>query len=286
MRRSQAAVSARAARRRELAVTEAVGGCALARVAAAQVRVAGGNATRLAHELAIGHYLMMRLAAEAESFIARLDPDAAGEHPRTPLEALRLANGAARLMDRYRRGLVALPSIRGSTPDLVPPAGGRPDSPPAAGSPQPATAPPANRGWLRHGNRPGDFLAAPRCGACTRAGTACRQPAMKNGRCRFHGGKSTGPRTAAGLARSRAARLVHGADREGLRALRSAAASTARHLAWLTPRRQFLAGYGVHPTNRLSRLRPAARAGGAAWPGAAVRHPSIDAPAQTPTISS
>src|SRR5262249_60479075 len=99
-------------------------------------------------------------------------------------------------------------------------------------------APLANRGWLRPGNRPGAFLAAPRCGACTRAGAACRQPAMRNGRCRFHGGKSTGPRTEAGLARSRAARLVHGADREGLRALRPAAAAPAPRLAALTPARR------------------------------------------------
>lgn len=28
------------------------------------------------------------------------------------------------------------------------------------------------------------------CGAKTRKGGACRQPAMKNGRCRLHGGKS------------------------------------------------------------------------------------------------
>lgn len=28
------------------------------------------------------------------------------------------------------------------------------------------------------------------CGAKTRTGGACRQPAMKNGKCRLHGGKS------------------------------------------------------------------------------------------------
>lgn len=28
------------------------------------------------------------------------------------------------------------------------------------------------------------------CGAKTRSGGSCRQPAMKNGRCRLHGGKS------------------------------------------------------------------------------------------------
>ncbi len=33
----------------------------------------------------------------------------------------------------------------------------------------------------------------PRCGAhCRTTGEPCRNPAMKNGRCRMHGGKSTG----------------------------------------------------------------------------------------------
>ena len=52
--------------------------------------------------------------------------------------------------------------------------------------------------------------SCPRCGAMTRAGTPCRSPAMPNGRCRMHGGTSTGPRTAAGLARLRKARTMHG----------------------------------------------------------------------------
>lgn len=33
-----------------------------------------------------------------------------------------------------------------------------------------------------------------RCGAKTRAGHPCRRFAMPNGRCEFHGGKSTGPK--------------------------------------------------------------------------------------------
>ncbi len=40
---------------------------------------------------------------------------------------------------------------------------------------------------------PVSFMNVPLCGARTRKGTPCRQPAMKNGRCRLHGGKSTGP---------------------------------------------------------------------------------------------
>lgn len=48
------------------------------------------------------------------------------------------------------------------------------------------------RGWLKNGNPPGDFSKAPRCGAKTRKGTPCQGPAMANGRCRMHGGKSLG----------------------------------------------------------------------------------------------
>jgi len=51
---------------------------------------------------------------------------------------------------------------------------------------------------------------APRCGAKTRAGCACQAPAMANGRCRIHGGTSTGPRTAAGFANLAAARTTSG----------------------------------------------------------------------------
>ena len=66
------------------------------------------------------------------------------------------------------------------------------------------------RGWLKHGNPPGDWSNARRCGAMTRRRTACQGPAMFNGRCRMHGGLSTGPRTPEGLERSRRARWKHG----------------------------------------------------------------------------
>jgi hypothetical protein len=76
--------------------------------------------------------------------------------------------------------------------------------PPAAPTPSPRTGP------LRNGNPRGNPNLAPRCGARTRAGCPCRAPAMANGRCRMHGGPSTGPRTAEGRARAAAARTTHG----------------------------------------------------------------------------
>ncbi len=70
--------------------------------------------------------------------------------------------------------------------------------------------PSGGRGCLKNGAAGGDYLAAPRCGARTRAAGSCRQPAMPNGRCRLHGGKSTGARTEAGRERLRSIHTRHG----------------------------------------------------------------------------
>jgi len=118
-----------------------------------------------------------------------------------------------------------------------------------------SSLPPERRGQLRNGNRPGDFLAARRCCARTRSHGACRQPAMANGRCRMHGGMSTGPRTPAGRERCRHARLTHGARSAALVALVREARACNRRIATLraamngrrpagTPARP--AGHGVH----------------------------------------
>ena len=65
------------------------------------------------------------------------------------------------------------------------------------------------------------------CGANSkRSGLPCVQPAMKNGRCRFHGGKSTGAKTSEGKQAQRQANLKAGlytkeaiGERQQLRAL-------------------------------------------------------------------
>ena len=72
-------------------------------------------------------------------------------------------------------------------------------------------------------------MPPPKCGACTRSGRPCEAPAYRepralfarNGRCRLHGGLSTGPRTLAGRARCAASgRLnieqLHARHRAGL----------------------------------------------------------------------
>lgn len=63
--------------------------------------------------------------------------------------------------------------------------------------------------WARHGYRYPPPLHVPMpdavkglsCGARTRAGTPCkRKDIYRSGRCKLHGGLSTGPRTKAGKA--------------------------------------------------------------------------------------
>ena len=50
-----------------------------------------------------------------------------------------------------------------------------------------------------------------RCEAVTRKGTLCQRPETKqNGRCKLHGGRSTGPRTAEGVASLTASKTTHG----------------------------------------------------------------------------
>ena len=58
-----------------------------------------------------------------------------------------------------------------------------------------------------------------RCEARTRKGTLCQRPGSKqNGRCKFHGGRSTGPRTEDGLARLTASKTTHGRTTKAERA--------------------------------------------------------------------
>ena len=51
---------------------------------------------------------------------------------------------------------------------------------------------------------------AKKCGAKTRSGKSCKAPAMKNGRCKMHGGKSTGAKTKEGIENIKKANLKSG----------------------------------------------------------------------------
>ena len=59
----------------------------------------------------------------------------------------------------------------------------------------------------------------------------CRAPAIKGKtKCRFHGGRSTGAKTAEGRARIAAAHTVHGRETRAIRAERSAKLAELREL--------------------------------------------------------
>ena len=77
--------------------------------------------------------------------------------------------------------------------------------------------------------------AAQRCGSKRkRDGEPCQAPAMKNGRCRVHGGLSTGPKTADGFAWSRRSDWKHGHYSARASAERAQARATLRELHhWL-----------------------------------------------------
>jgi hypothetical protein len=208
-----------------------------------------------------GHALYMTAGGLACRWLDRVKGD-----PTLPVnlrileEAGRIANLSARIAERklplqklwqdhgHRPGMREL----GAVPVVAAPV---PASPPR---PKLHAAAGQSRGRLRHGNPSGDFRASPRCGARTRSGGCCRQPAMPNGRCRMHGGRSTGPRTPEGLKHSRHSRFVHGFRSQPVLDFRRRMAGNARDLtrlaaaARLALRGPVLAGHGVHRPDSLS----------------------------------
>jgi hypothetical protein len=77
----------------------------------------------------------------------------------------------------------------------------------------------------------GDQWEGVRCGAKTRRGTLCQRPGTKrNGRCKLHGGNSTGPRTAEGRARLVASKIKHGRFTKERREAAKRRAQVAREL--------------------------------------------------------
>ncbi|QIG47194.1 hypothetical protein G5V57_05260 [Nordella sp. HKS 07] len=86
-------------------------------------------------------------------------------------------------------------------------------------------------GMLLNGNPSFDLRKVKRCGAKRRKRLElCRQPAMRNGRCCIHGGKSTGPRTAEGIERIRRASTKHGRRSKAAIAERKRNAETKRQI--------------------------------------------------------
>ena len=80
--------------------------------------------------------------------------------------------------------------------------------------------------WRFGPNWPGQ-----RCGAKTRRGTPCQRPANKqNGRCRLHGGASTGPRIEQGRANIAATNTTTGQHTKAMIAKRREDAKIANGL--------------------------------------------------------
>lgn len=151
----------------------------------------------LIEDLRIAHDLMMQCAATTERLLGRdWPPGSPPPHFRAQEEAARMAGLFAGLGEGYERAV-----LRQARLPVVGALGEAASTSAAAPGPRPKlhAAPGARRGRLRNGNASGDYLRSPRCGARTRTGCCCRQPATPNGRCRLHGGLSTGPRTSEGL---------------------------------------------------------------------------------------
>ena len=70
-----------------------------------------------------------------------------------------------------------------------------------------------------------------RCEAKTRRGTLCQRPGTKrNGRCRLHGGRSSGPKTKGGLERLIASKVTHGQTTAAKRAEAKRSAEIGRQV--------------------------------------------------------
>ena len=77
----------------------------------------------------------------------------------------------------------------------------------------------------------GGRIVCSRCQAKNRAGSQCAKPAVRGKRvCRNHGGRSTGAKTAEGLARIKAANTTHGRSTPEGRERATAQAARIREL--------------------------------------------------------
>jgi hypothetical protein len=94
--------------------------------------------------------------------------------------------------------------------------------------------------------KPFDLATLPRCGAQTRAGTPCQRAGnLLNGRCKLHGGRSTGPLTPAGRQACGKPHVKHG-DYKYIR--------RTREVRWiLRMSGQFMAVLWGHPDAHVNR---------------------------------
>ncbi|TGN50059.1 hypothetical protein E4L95_17810 [Paracoccus liaowanqingii] len=193
-----------------LELAGAVGVLPLAADMADTVNAANSVERALAHQMAAAHATAMRFAAQAKTELDAHARNPLSDRPRS-VEAARMAATSARLMDAFTRSALALDRLKNGGQQVVVvkhqqntvvQEGGK-----AVVVAEAAPPPPGGSGQ-EGGSVVADEPQAPawrdalalaahacRCGARTRQGMACQAPAMPNGRCRMHGGTSTGPRT-------------------------------------------------------------------------------------------
>jgi hypothetical protein len=162
----------------------------------------------MVHQMAAVHRQIMKLTARMDDIALMQFPHHEGFQQKN-VEVCRLGATMARLTACFQSGLLALQRVRAGGRQVVTVAacarsrraakrfsrprsmakevGGRQRN--AAGGRAEMASEPHVRMLL---SRLELANASPRCGARTRRGDSCEGPAMANGRCRFHGGKSTG----------------------------------------------------------------------------------------------
>src|SRR6266566_3158757 len=238
-------VTASASRER-LELANEAGSLDLALDAADSIQAQDSLEKMLVHEMAVLHRGMMRAARRMNEELYAATGRDEGRREAANVRACRLAGAISRLSATYQQGLLTLQRKRtGGKParhcEAHSPAGechrrrasrgrGRhgnegPGGSDGAGDDRKMNNEPLEREPMNNeplAREPIDRVrarlqallkanAAPRCGARSkRTGKPCRGAAMPNGRCKLHGGKSTGPRTMEGLERSRRANWKHG----------------------------------------------------------------------------
>lgn len=76
-------------------------------------------------------------------------------------------------------------------------------------------------------------MSTEKCGATCSDGSECEAYAMDNGRCRHHGGKSTGPKTEEGKKKARMNGTTHGLRSDPVKLLESIRENDEKAYAWI-----------------------------------------------------
>ena len=106
------------ASRERMKLASGAGALTLGLDAAETIQAGNSLEKMLAHQLAAAHSLGMRMLAGAGEELAAY-ANSGHQYPHRSVEAARMANTAARLMDAYQRGLMALDRMRNGGRQVV-----------------------------------------------------------------------------------------------------------------------------------------------------------------------